>query len=411
MARKPKVEVVESAHAILSASGSGLWIACPGSAWLQKHFQDDANEAAMEGTFAHALAAARLKHYLAGASGVSAEEVELLGSPDAVKYYCAEMHEEVNGYVRRAIIDICKARQEDPAAVVLVEHKLDYSRWVPRGFGTGDLVIVSNGKLMVRDLKYGKGIYVDIEDNSQLMIYALGAYAAVEALYDFDVVECIIDQPRRGGERSMTLGINELLKWAEVTLSPAGHKAWRIYKGEEPPEYNPGDHCHDKFCRARHECRARSQKALEALAAKPADGSALTDEELAELLPSLTVAKKWIDEQLSYMLDSAVKGAKEWPGYKLVEGRSNRRIVDEEAVAVALQVEGFPQALLYDRSLKTLTELEELVGKKKFAELVPTEAIEKPPGKPVLAPESDPRAVWKSGSDADDEFDEEPVAI
>lgn len=416
-ARKPKptpTPVAEAAHAVLSASGSELWLTCAGSAWLQSKFPDDPSEPAAEGTFAHALAAARLKHYLAGETGVSAEETELLATPEAAKYYNADMDEHVNGYVRRCIIDIGQARAVDPQAVILVEQRLDYSRWVPQGFGTGDLVIVAHdtagkGYVLVRDLKYGKGVYVEVEDNSQLKLYALGAYAALSSLYEFDTVRCIIDQPRRGGVREMSLPTTDLVAWADATAKPAGHKAWRIFTGEEPPSYTPGSHCSDKFCRARHECRARADMAMETLAKKPKGNGSLSDEEVASLLPALKEAVKWANGLLDWAERTAVAGERKWPGFKLVTGRSNRYIADEQAVVSALRVEGFPEAVLYDRNLKSLTELEKLVGEKTFAKLVPEGAVKKPDGKPTLVPESDPRPQWKPQADAEDVFDEEVV--
>jgi len=402
--------MAEAAHAVLSASGSELWLVCAGSAWLQARFPDDPSEPAEEGTFAHALAAARLKHWLAGLSGVSQEEIDHLATPEAAKYYNAEMDEHVNGYVRRCIIDIGKAREIDPNCVVMVERRLDYSRWVPQGFGTGDLVIVINGSFIwVRDLKYGKGVYVEVEDNSQLKLYALGAYAGLSMLYDITGARCVIDQPRRGGEREMELPIVELLDWAENYVKPRGHKAWRIFTNEEAPEYTPGSHCTEKFCRARHECHARADAALKTLAQRPTTGALSTDE-IAALLPSLKPAIKWATELLEYAEREAIEGRRVWPGQKLVMGRSNRYVADPDGLAARLMVEGFPKALLYQApSLIGLGELEKLVGAKLLAAIAPEGSIKKPEGKPALVSESDPRPQWKPRADAEDEFSDEAV--
>jgi hypothetical protein len=392
----------QRAHAILSASGSKIWLTCTPSARFQEEFQDVETDYSREGTWAHSVAAHRLGVFL-GPPVDPAPETEI---PGHAEFFNAANDEAINAYVRRCIIAISAARRDTPDAVVLLEQRLDYSDWVPEGFGTGDLVIVSDKRCLVRDLKFGKGVRVDAEDNTQLNLYALGAIAAYRGIYDFEEVVVEIDQPRLnhvdGGD--IVLKVADLVNWANEYVVPRAKLAW-AGKGE----FAPGDHC--RFCRARAVCKARANDLADAVDVCFSSGPTaerLTDADLVALYPKLDALVKWANDLKAHMLDQAVKAGRQWPGYKLVAGRSNRVISKPAALAEVLMLEGFDEAMIYEpprpRELLGLGELEKVVGKKSFAELA-TGFISKPPGKPTLAPESDKRDPWVPTS-ADEMFEE-----
>lgn len=399
------------AHAVLSASGSKLWINCAASAYLQSFYPDDAGEAAEEGTFAHAIAAARMKTALGHALRHPETEAVLLKTPEAKRFWCEDMADHVQGYVDRNL----EILAEHPDAVVLVEQRVNFSNWVPEGFGTADLCLAFDQTLMARDLKYGRGVDVDVDENTQLALYALGLYAALHTLYEFNRVVVEIDQPRRGGVKAAEYTVDELLDWAFYTLTPAANKAWKAWgmaSTEAVDRYwlaehtVPGDHCHEGFCRARHACAIRAQHMLDIANRRPAEGLVLSDAQLGEILPQLPQVKRWSAEMLDWAGAEAVEAKRKFIGMKLVAGRSSRVVVDEKSVVAALQVEGFSRQDLYHSELLGITALEKRVGKSYLAKVVPEGAIVKRPGAPTLVPETDPRPTWAPSASADDEFDD-----
>lgn len=409
--KNPIAQTIEGeeprAHAILSASGSKIWLTCTPSARFQEEFADVKTVFSREGTWAHSVAAHRLSKYL-GRPTETEREDQIEGHDE---FSNAANDEAINAYVRRCIIAIAAARRETPDAVILLEQRLDFSDWVPEGFGTGDLVIVANKRCTVRDLKFGKGVRVDAEDNTQLFMYALGAIAAYRGIYDFDEVVVEIDQPRLnhvdGGDE--VLVVDDLVRWADSYVVPRAKLAWA---GEG--EFVPGDHC--GFCRARKECAARANSfrdlvdaEFEADEKEPA--KRLTPEQIAAFLPRLKQFEKWAKDLGAYALEKAVREGFKWPGRKLVEGRSVRVITNPAGLADVLMMEGVDEALIYEppkpRSLVGLGELEKLVGKKQFTE-ISKGFISKPPGKPTLVEESDKRAEFvPKNADADFDADDE----
>jgi hypothetical protein len=401
--------VEERKHAILSASGSKIWLECTPSARFGEEFPDEETEYSREGVWAHSVANFRLEDFLGRKHAEYQKERDIPGD----EFRSAANNEAINAYVRRCIIAIGAARRDTPEAIVLLEQRLDFSDWVPEGFGTGDLVIVADRVLRVRDLKFGKGVRVDAEDNTQLWLYALGAIAAYRGVYDFGKVIVEIDQPRLnhvdGGD--IEIDVAEIVEWASSYLQPRAELAWGG-KGE----FKPGDWC--RWCRARAVCKARAahlndlvDAAFEAddAGALEAPQKRLTDEEIVAFLPRLKMLAKWAKDMEEYTLAQAVKAGKKWDGYKLVEGRSNRVITDPSGLAEVLMMEGVEEAMIYEppaeRSLLGLGELEKLVGKSSFAELAKG-YIKKPPGKPTLVPAADKRDEW-TPSDADGDFDAE----
>lgn len=371
-------------HAILSASGSHRWLNCLPSARLELEFDNTGSEAAREGTAAHALCEHKLKKALKmrskrPVSDYDSDEME--ECTDAYVDFVMEQYEEI----KRA----CK----DP--VVLIEQRLDFSCYVPDGFGTGDCLIIGDGKLHIIDFKYGMGVLVDAEENPQMMLYGLGALRLYDMLYDISEVSMSIFQPRRENISTYTMSADALREWGETVLKP---KAEMAYKGEG--EYVPGEWC--TFCRAAVKCRARAEEKLKLAQMEFKMPPLLTDSEIEEILAVLPDLTKWANEITAYATDAAVNHGKEWNGFKVVEGRSVRKYKDEDAVAEAAKAAGYKD--IYRHTLITLTEMQKLMGKTKFEEVLGAFII-KPPGKPTLVPDTDKRPAMNV-TNAINEFNE-----
>ena len=387
-----------TAHAKLSASGSEKWMTCTPSANLEAQFPDEGSEFAREGTFAHAVFEQEMLTYLGRPTEPLPKELMHFDSPELRDYVA----EAVNYAVRR--IEEIKLDCKDP--VIMVERKLDFSTWVPEGFGTGDLVIVADGIVEVMDLKYGKGIYVDPLSNSQLRLYGLGAYNELCHLYDIFHVRMTVLQPRLHNFGSEEIHIDELLGWATQDVMPLAALAW-----EGKGEFVAGDHCTSCFCKARYTCPARAVQAIAVAQAEfgpiedaqPPLPASLSMDRIAELLPKADMVIDWFNDLKSYALEQATKHGNTVPGFKLVEGRSNRKYSDQDAVAAKLIEAGIPEATIYDRSLLGITAMEKAIGKKQFAELLDG-LIVKPEGKATLVPESDKRPALASAASAAEDF-------
>lgn len=370
------------AHAVLSASSSHRWLHCNPSARLELEFEDSSSEAAAEGTAAHALAEHKLRKAL-----------KLRSRKPISKYDCDEMDEYTSDYAQFVLEQLAEARQRCPDPQVLIEQRLDFSCYVPDGFGTGDALIVADRLLHIIDLKYGQGVLVDAYQNPQMMLYALGALQIFDCLYDIEEVAMTIFQPRRENISTWTISVADLKEWAETTLKP---KADMAFKGEG--EYTPGSWC--QFCKAAVKCRARAEAKLELAKFEFAKPPLLTDEEIEDILSKLGDLTKWSNEIIAYAQDAAVNHGKEWRGFKLVESRTNRRYTDEDAVAEAAKAAGYRD--IFKKSLITITEMERLMGKQTFAEVIGP-LVEKPVGKPTLVPASDKRPAITS-TDAEHDF-------
>lgn len=303
------------------------------------------------------------------------------------------MQEHTDAYVDFVLeqLDIAKQNCKDP--LVLIEQHVDFSEYVPDGYGTADCVIVSDDKLHIIDFKYGMGVLVDATDNPQMKCYALGALAIYDSLYDIKEISMSIFQPRRENMSTWTIPVDELKTWAEEVLKP---KAEMAMNGEG--EYCPGEWC--TFCRAAVRCRARAEEKLKLAQEEFKRPPLLTDEEIEEILKVIPDLTKWANEIMAYATESAVNHGKQWNGFKVVEGRSVRKYTDEDAVAKAAKEAGYKD--IYRQSLITLTEMQRLMGKATF-EKVLGDLIYKPPGKPTLVPNSDKREAMNI-SDAKNEF-------
>ena len=357
-------------HSIYSASGAHRWMNCPPSAQLEQQFPNEMSSYAEEGTAAHDLAEHKLKKAL-----------KMRSKKPTSPYHSDEMDEMTDLYVEYCLELIERSKENCSDLQILIEQKLDFSDYVPEGFGTGDLVVVGNGTLHVVDLKYGRGVIVSAEKNPQMMLYALGALSLFDMLYDIEKVSMAIVQPRVDNFSTWEITVEELLKWAEEELKP---KALLASTGGG--EFCAGDHC--RFCRAKNQCRARAVKNLELLKYEFQDPSLLTDEEVAEIIGLADELAKWAGDIYTYATALAINEGREWDGFKLVEGRTRRIYSDETAVAETAREAGYTD--IFKQSLITITEMEKLMGKKKFNELLGN-LVEKPKGKLTLVPETDKR--------------------
>lgn len=369
-------------HAVLSASGSHRWLNCTLSARLELEFENTGSEAAREGTAVHALCEHKLKRAL-----------HMRSRRPVSDYDSDEMEECTDAYAKFVMEQYEAAKQVCKAPVILIEQRLDFSCYVPDGFGTGDCLIISDDRLHIIDFKYGMGILVDAEDNPQMKLYALGALAMYDALYDIREVSMTIFQPRRESVSTWTVPVEDLKAWAENELKP---KAKMAYDGEG--EYLPGEWC--TFCRAAVRCRARAVEKLKLAQTEFRVPPLLTDAEIEEILAVLPDLTKWANEITAYALDAALNHGKEWNGFKVVEGRSVRKYRDEADVAEAAKEAGYKD--IYRQSLIPLTEMQRLMGKDRFEEILGG-LITKAPGRPTLVPMSDKRPAMNV-SNAINEF-------
>jgi len=359
-----------SRHALLSASSSHRWLNCPPSARICESYEDKGSDYAAEGTDAHSLCEYKLK---------TALDMKAQDPTENLTYYSEEMEDCANGYAAYVLelVEAAKKNSSDP--VILIEQRLDYSRFVESGFGTGDCVIVADGTLNILDYKHGRGILVEADNNPQMMLYALGALEIFDFIYDIETVCMTVYQPRRSSVSTFTLSKDDLYQWAEDTLKPAAELA---YAGNG--DYQCGEWC--QFCKAKHDCRKRAEYNLELAKFDFQLPPLLTDEDVGEILGRVDGLVSWATDIKDYALQAAV-GGKEWDGWKLVEGRSNRRYTDEAVVAETVAAAGFDP---YERKVLGVTAMTSLLGKKRFEEVLGG-YIEKPQGKPTLVSESDKR--------------------
>ncbi len=370
-----------SKHAILSASGAHRWLNCTPSARLELEFDDNSGEAAAEGTAAHALSEHKLRKAL-----------KMRSKKPVSPYDSDEMDNYTDGYVEFVLEVIEQAKQICSDPLILIEQRLDFSKYVPEGFGTGDCLIIADGTLHIIDFKYGQGVLVSAEDNPQMKLYALGALDLFDGIYDIEMVSMTIYQPRRENVSTSTVSKENLYQWAEEVLKP---KAELAFNGDG--NYCPGEWC--QFCRAAVKCRARAEAKMKLATFEFALPPLLSDEKIADILSSIGDLTNWANEIIAYATDAAVNHGKKWPGFKVVEGRSNRKYKDEEAVAEAAKNAGYRD--IYKQSLITITEMEKLMGKSKFNEIL-GELVMKPPGKPTLVPVSDKRPEMNTSSAKND---------
>ena len=367
-----------SQHAVLSASSSNRWIHCTPSARLEERVPEQASIYAAEGTVAHAKAEQKLRNWKEGhpRRKVKCEDGEMDETTTAYRDYVIEVFNE--------------EKKKCEGAELYIEVQLDLTPWIPDGFGTADAIVVSDSTLHVIDLKYGKGVPVYAPHNTQLMLYGAGALNQFEMYFDFQEVKLHIFQPRLDHVSTYEMYVDDLATWLAMVVKPSADMAW---KGEG--KQKPGEWC--RFCKVKGNCKARALQIKQMNEKyKQLDAMLLTDEEVSQILPMLPDIKAWTKDIEEFALSQALSGT-HYDGYKVVEGVSRRKIVDQEMVMSVLDQEGYSkEAYMKAPELKTITALEKLVGKKHFTEI--TEGcIEKPQGKPVLVPVTDKRPEWQSG--------------
>ena len=380
-------------HARLSPSASHRWINCPGSVHLAEQCPPQGGSTyTAEGTEAHALAELKLRKFNEEGTSDSFDK-QLDKARNEFEYYCGEMDEATDFY-----FDIVteKLIEGGPDAELMIEQRFSLDKWVPDSFGSADAVIIAGNTIEVCDLKYGKGVKVDAVGNPQLRLYGLGAAELFGDLYDFDTVRVTIIQPRLDHVSTEEISLEDLKDWAENWVAPAAKLAM-----SNTDEVHCGDWC--QFCPAKAICRERAEANLELARHDFKKPALLTDEEIGEILRQAEEVQKWVADVSAYALEDALAG-KQYEGWKLVEGRSIRKYADEIKVADTLKAAGFDEALLYERKLNGITNMEKLVGKKKLTELL-GDLLVKPAGKPVLVPESDKREAIKTAESAKSDFD------
>lgn len=377
------------AHALLSASGASRWMACTPSARLEDRFPDTTSDYAKEGTVAHEICELTLRHSLVEITTQKyREEIEKI-SKDPL--FSDEMLDYAQGYVDY----IQEKRMKD--SIVIIEERLDFSKYVPEGFGTGDCLILNGQMLTIIDFKYGKGVEVSAEENTQLKLYALGALEMFGLIYQIERVELCIYQPRISNISEWSISADDLTHWANSTVIPKAKMAW-----EGKGDFVAGNHC--KFCRASARCKTLANYSAKVISDDfinedgDLDKNLLEEKDIAFILDRAKTVRDWLSSVEEMALNEALFNGMKIPGYKIVEGRSVRVIKDRDALAQILIDDGTPECMLYKKTMLSITDLEKLVKKKRFNELV-GHLIDKPRGKPTLVPESDRRMEWVRDDD------------
>ena len=409
-------------HALLSASSSKQWLNCPPSARLQEQFPNESSVYAEEGTFAHSVCEYKVKKYLH----------ERVKRPQSEEFYSEELEQSTDAYYEFVVSIIEEMKRAGCEPLVMVEERVDYSHIAPSGFGTADMVIIGHdaegrGILHICDYKNGKGVFVDYNHNTQMMLYALGALNAYGYIYPIEIVRMSIIQPRLENIGTCEMTADELIAWGESIKDTAK----MAYEGKG--EQKAGDWC--RFCRAKPVCKACRDEALslcreefmdldagafsEDARASPEEDDMtapyqpdtsvptfkqpglISISELAEILPTLNRISSWIESVFAFLSSEAISHGVPIPGYKVVEGRSKRVFTDTKAVVDTAIQNGYTD--LYKQQLITLTEFEKMMGKKRFAELL-GDYVAKPPGKLALVPENDPRPPVDLNNAPDQEF-------
>lgn len=358
-------------HALLSASGAHRWLNCPPSALIEANLPEQTSPAAEEGTVAHALAEWKLNTWLKHDT-----------NPKPVSEHVnPQMEDYTDGY-----LDYVKTATKQLTGkikpYVSIETRVDFSQYVKDGFGTCDCVIVSEPVMHIIDLKYGQGVKVDALNNPQLRLYALGALNLFNPVFDITQVRMTIFQPRLNHVDTDAISVKNLQEWGETYVKP---RAKQAINGEG--EYHVGSWC--RFCKIKATCRARAEENLNIARKEFTTKTApqLTDKEISEALKIIPELKQWAADIEKYALNSALNGT-HYDGYKLVAGRSLRRISDEKAAIKALEKAGYTD--IYQTKLLGITALEKMLGKKQFNQTL-NGLIEKPAGKPALVTIDDPR--------------------
>lgn len=376
-----------SSHSILGASSAYRWMNCTPSAMYTKDIPDKTSPFAEEGTKAHAIAEKRLNHFIDTGTDIP--------QPAEMTDADLDMWTNVSIYVGHCIDLYTSLKEKNGDAVMFVEQQVDFSTWVPNGYGTADCVILSGADLYVRDLKYGKGVPVSAIDNPQARLYGLGALAAFRDIYDIQTIHNQIDQVRLDdGQSEEVISITDLLTWADTILAPAAQLA-----AQGKGDFKAGPWC--RFCKAGATCPHRAQQGNAVIAQSGKQISELTDEQISRILTVKSDVEKWMNSVEQYAVERAQNGDP-IAGWKLVEGRSVRTWSDELAVQKRLEDNGFQEAEFTERKLYGITKMTAAVGGKKEFNRLLGDLVVKPAGKPTLVPETDNRPALEKPKAIDD---------
>lgn len=382
----------ERAHALLAASHASRWMNCPPSARLEEAWEaehpSESSVYAEEGTLAHEMAEALLKAEVEGKEfDMSKFEENPLFSDD--------MYDYVSDYVRYVLDVFAEVKEKTPDAILIVEKRLDFSHVVKDGFGTGDVCIIADDFLHIIDLKFGKGVKVEAQKNSQLMLYAIGALREFDIMYDIHRIALHIVQPRIHNFSSWETSVEELYQWSENEVKPAAKKA---YDGKGVQK--AGSHC--KFCKVKSVCATLASNSLALSKLGMKNPHLLTEKQLMEAYEKIPSLIEWANSVNEYVLKQAVSGNVP-KGYKVVEGTSRRKWADEDKVRETLKEEGFEESQYMKKTLKGIGDIEKLVGKKVFPDMF-GDLVTKSPGSPTLVKEDDPRPQMQSIEQAKSDF-------
>ena len=370
----------ERAHAVLSASGADKWLNCPPSARLEESYPDISSPYAKEGTLAHEIAEFKTRNYFIETLP-KRTFTSKLNKFKKDELYQNEMDEYTESYLEY-IKEVAMKYPSKP--YIALEKKIDFSKYVPDGYGTCDCILIHGNDMHIIDFKYGKGVPVSAENNSQLMLYALGALEAYSMLYQIETVHLSIFQPRLDNISCFEISAANLLSWAIEEVEP---KAKLAYDGIG--DFNAGEHC--RFCKAQAQCRAKAESIISVFPVKN-EPALLTDDEIGLILAKAKELVSWSNAVEDYALNAILSG-KEIRGWKAVEGRSVRVFSDADKAFEKIVESGTPEEMLYERKPLSLSQIEKLLGKKEFENIVSSFVI-KPQGKPTLAPSDDKRPVF-----------------
>ncbi len=390
---KKDIDHSQRSHAILSASGAVRWLNCPPSALMEAELPDTSTEYSRAGTLAHEFCDINLKEYFQYMSkSVCTRNRNKFRKEES---YSQEMEEHAKGYLDYVIEKI-----KDEDAYVLAETKVDFSGYVPDGFGTCDCIIIQNDTLTIIDFKYGVGVKVSAENNPQMKLYALGAIDMFSEVYDFDKVEMCIYQPRLNNIDECISSVEEIVVWGEKVVRPTAELAING-KGE----FKGGDYCH--FCKLSAKCKHLCQHNMEVIKDEFKDESGtlstacLTPNDYAMILERMKLVKNWLTKVEDHVIHGILNNELEIPGYKVVEGRSIRKYRNADEVANRLINNGYEESVIYEKNLLSLSKLEKVLGKKTFTELL-SDMVDKPKGKPTIALATDKRPSYTLDVDFED---------
>lgn len=346
-------------HALLAASSAGRWLNCTPSARLEEQYgEKETTPYAQEGTLAHEIAELYLRHD--GLNAVSDEDFdnrieELMSS----ELFNDEMLDVIPIYTDYCLAQFTEAKALNAGAEMVIEAKIDLTAYIPEGFGTADCCIINDNILEVIDLKYGKGVPVHADWNKQLMTYGLGALYWFDSMYDITEVRLTIVQPRLNNISSFMISADELRNWGENELKPGANKA---FVGEG--DLSAGEWC--RFCAVKNQCRALYKQQVEIAKHEFKEPYLLSDDEIADIIRKTPALVEWANSITAYANKRAIEEGKIWPGFKLVEGISRRKWIDEDkaAEAILIKLPELSDDEIYNMKLKSITDIEKLVGKR-----------------------------------------------